>query len=327
MEIFEFSYSDLKSEGKFDWDKSCNKTFDSYYLAVELYHSGNVSQALSKFRYILRKRNDFVPVINEIAWYYTERCNFNKAKKYYETALNLCHSKIPEDFSGTVPWCYFENRHYLRTLHGYGIMFLKSFEFEKALELLEKNYRLNPNDNQGIRYLLGDVYLLLKDYSKAENYFKEYQDYSPYRYSYGVLLFQQKKYIESIVQFCKGILENEFIFKIIVIDQIDDSFFEDFKIYNEFEEAESYHNLTLPFWLNQELIKFLRQISECELFKVYLEQIIKMKNKSEFKSDIKTIKVENVLHRERILNEINEYSTLMDEQFARQIFYKIYDKF
>lgn len=327
METFNFTYSDLKSEGKFDWNKSYQKIFDRYYSAVELYQSGNINQALSKFRYILRKKSDFVPAINEIAWYYTERYNFVKAKEYYETALNLCNSKIPDDFEGIVPWHFFENRHYLRTLQGYGIMCMKSLEYENALALLEKNYRLNPNDNQGIRYLLGDVYLFLNNYSNAEKYFKEYPEYSPYRYSYGVLLFKQKKYLESIVQFCKGIIENEFIFKLIINEQLEDSLFDDFRILSDIQEAESYHNLTLTFWFNQALVKFLKNISECELFKVYLEQINKIKAKSEFKPNLKVIKVENVKQREKMLNEINEYSNLMDEQFAKQIFYKIYDKF
>lgn len=64
METFNFTYSDLKSEGKFDWNKSYQKIFDRYYSAVELYQSGNINQALSKFRYILRIKNDFVPAIN-----------------------------------------------------------------------------------------------------------------------------------------------------------------------------------------------------------------------------------------------------------------------
>lgn len=327
METFEFTYSDLKSEGQFSWNKSSNKIFDRYYTAVELYHAGNIDQALNKFRYILRKRNDFVPALNEIAWYYTERYNFAKAKKNYEIALTLCNSKIPEDFSGTIPWSYFENRHYLRTLQGFGLMCMKCFEYEKAKELLERNYKLNPNDNQGIRFLLGDTYLLLNDNFKAEKYFKEYSDYSPYRYSYGVLLFKQKKYIESVIEFCKGIIENEFIYKVIVNEKIDDSLFNDFRTYREIEEAESYHRLTLSFWLNLELIKFLKQIFESELFQIYIEQIKKMKIKSEFKSDLKTIESEHVLYRQKILNEISDYSTLIDENFARQIFYKIYDKF
>lgn len=329
MTNFDFTYSesDQGLEGRFSWNNSYRKTFDSYYLAVEIYQSGNINKALNKFRYILKNNNDFIPALNELGWHFTEQRNFPKAKKYYEIALECCQSKIPVTFRGIIPWHFLENRHYLRTLQGFGSMYVHEFQYQKGLELLEKNLILNPNDNQGIRYLLGDVCLLLNDHINSEKYFSEYSEYSPYRYSYGVLLFNQRRYTDSIFQFSRGILEDEFIYKVIANKEIDSRLIEDYKVRSDIDNALSYHSFTLPHWFDRKIINFLNQIYESDLFQIYREEVNKMKQKSEFRPDLKTIKIENVVTREKLLSEFEDYKEIMDSEFAEKIYQEIKNKF
>ncbi|MFZ1321995.1 MAG: hypothetical protein WAT71_10615 [Ignavibacteria bacterium] len=326
MGTFEFSYSDNNAEGRFSWNNSFDKTFESYYLAIDIYQSANIEKALQKFRYILKKHKDFIPVINEIGWHYVERRNFSKAQLYYKSALDFCQNKIPNSFSGIIPWYYLENRHYLRTLQGLGVTYVLAFEFQKGLELLEKNLSLNPNDNQGNGNLLGDVHLLLNDHLKAEEYFKKYPDYWPYRYSYGVLLFQRKQYIESIIQFSKGILEDEYIFKVITNKEIDSVLYENPNTRSDIQDAINYHSFTLPFWFDRKIIIFLNEIFECDLLQIYIEQVNKIRKKSESDNSFKSLKIEHIKKREIILNEMEEYKDLMDEDFALKIYMQIKHK-
>jgi len=329
MTNFDFTYdqSDQGLEGRFSWKNSYSKIFESYYLAVELYQSGDINKALNKFRYILKNNNDFVPALNELGWHFTEHRNFQKAKKYYKLALEYCQSKIPISFKGIIPWHYLENRHYLRTLQGFGVMYIHEFQFQEGLELLEKNLALNPNDNHGIRYLLGDVYLLLNDQTNSERFFNECLDYSPYRYSYGVLLFNQRKYIDSIIQFSRGILEDEFIYKVIAKKEMDSQLIENYKISCDIDDALSYHSLTLPLWFDRKLKNFLNQIYDCDLFQIYREEVEKMKKKSEFSTEVKTIKIEHIVKRKRTLIAIEDYKKIMDSEFADRIYQQIKNKF
>ena len=53
---------------------------------------------------------------------------------------------------------YMEHRRYLRAIHWMGELLIDRGEREKGFELLRLALKLNPNDNQGIRYVLAGYY-------------------------------------------------------------------------------------------------------------------------------------------------------------------------
>jgi tetratricopeptide (TPR) repeat protein len=73
------------------------------------------------------------------------------AREAYERALSIiadADGKWPE----RMPWSWLENRHILRALFGYADMIWHDGQTQEALEIYRKILKMNPNDNQGVRY-------------------------------------------------------------------------------------------------------------------------------------------------------------------------------
>ncbi|HEJ2342300.1 TPA: hypothetical protein SMW50_006246 [Pseudomonas aeruginosa] len=79
---------------------------------------------------------------------------------------------VPKDFKGPIRWAWHQNRLYHR------LMFLRlqmlhrnaetKTEMKRAVALARRMYRLNPNDNLGVRYLLPLLLLQVGEYRSAE---------------------------------------------------------------------------------------------------------------------------------------------------------------
>lgn len=64
-------------------------------------------------------------------------------------------------------WGFIENRPLLRLLHNHIYTVLQQGDIELATPMMERQLRLNPNDNQGVRSLLMNAYLALGEDKKA----------------------------------------------------------------------------------------------------------------------------------------------------------------
>ena len=59
---------------------------------------------------------------------------------------------------------------------------------------MEQVLQWNPNDNQGVRLILGSEYLRAGDRAKAGKVLREHAaEYPPYRYELGLLHLQKKQ--------------------------------------------------------------------------------------------------------------------------------------
>ena len=76
------------------------------------------------------------------------------ALKHYQVGVRIGDLSLPSDFDDYLPWGFIDNRPYLRCLHGLGLCLWRQGRLEEARAVLERNLRYNPDDNQGIRFLL-----------------------------------------------------------------------------------------------------------------------------------------------------------------------------
>lgn len=79
------------------------------------------------------------------------------AKRHYEVGIKIAELSFSSDFHDLLPWCYVNNRPYLRCLHGYGLCLYREGNLEEAKTVFEKILWLNPEDNQGVRVLLASI--------------------------------------------------------------------------------------------------------------------------------------------------------------------------
>jgi tetratricopeptide (TPR) repeat protein len=73
-------------------------------------------------------------------------------------------------------WGILETRPYMRALHGLAQTIWDAGDRDETVTYYRELLRLNPNDNQGIRYLLLDCLLVLGRDSEAADLLKQYED-------------------------------------------------------------------------------------------------------------------------------------------------------
>ncbi|MDW5317181.1 hypothetical protein [Rhizobium sp. PL01] len=119
---------------------------------------------------------------------------------------------IPPKFKGTIEWGFLENRPFLRSYHGAVLCQLRLGKRREAIALMEKMLVWNPNDNQGIRFLIGSEYLRAGDTGKAERIFAdEDTQYPPYHYERALLRFRSGSAVSAATSLRQGFVANGYI--------------------------------------------------------------------------------------------------------------------
>lgn len=80
-----------------------------------------------------------------------------------------------ESYAGEF-WGYLETRPYMRAKHGLALALWACGERDEAIQHLNEMLRLNPNDNQGMRYLLVEYLLETGQDRSARAVLKRYKD-------------------------------------------------------------------------------------------------------------------------------------------------------
>jgi len=80
-----------------------------------------------------------------------------QALPVYEVSVAAGEQALPPGFDGVLSWGELDNRPFLRALHVYGLCLWRLERFDEALAVFRRMLRLNPDDNQGIRFLVESV--------------------------------------------------------------------------------------------------------------------------------------------------------------------------
>ncbi|WP_329155750.1 hypothetical protein OIU91_41075 (plasmid) [Streptomyces sp. NBC_01456] len=81
----------------------------------------------------------------------------SEALGYYQTAVAVAELSLPPAFTGVLAWGELNNRPFHRALQGLGLTWWRLGETAKAAAVFGDSLWTNPDDNQGIRYLIGQV--------------------------------------------------------------------------------------------------------------------------------------------------------------------------
>ncbi len=79
-----------------------------------------------------------------------------KAIRYYEAGMRIGELSLPR-FDGVLPWGFIDNRPFLRCMSGFGLCLWRLGRFQDAERIFERMLWLNPSDNQGVQFLIGEV--------------------------------------------------------------------------------------------------------------------------------------------------------------------------
>lgn len=126
--------------------------------------------------------------------------------------LEVGERAIPASYAGSIEWGFLENRPFLRAAHGVVLSQLRLGQRKDALRLMEKILAWNPNDNQGIRYLIGPEYLRAGETAKAECFFTdEAEHYPPYHYEHALLHLKAGDPVSAATKLRHGFVANGYI--------------------------------------------------------------------------------------------------------------------
>lgn len=137
-------------------DKEKNK-WDYYYDAMEYLDAGNDKEAEVLLKKAIKVDGDFVAGYLGMVSLYKSRRNNKKVKEYTNLAFQKTKKKFPK-WPKEMPWGVLKNRQYLRSICGKAILSHENKQKKEAEELYRLLLKLNPNDNQGVRYLLAALY-------------------------------------------------------------------------------------------------------------------------------------------------------------------------
>jgi hypothetical protein len=110
-------------------------------------------------------------------------------------------------------WGEMETRPFMRALLGYGQSLWINNRPKEAVETINCMLTLNPNDNQGVRYLLASWLLIVDDLKSARKLLKDYKEKTACMLFSKLLLDILEKKNKTVIQksYDDAVQENEYI--------------------------------------------------------------------------------------------------------------------
>jgi len=123
--------------------------------------------------------------------------DIDKAIKQYEKAIKAGEKTLGKKFFKEEKgffWGMLETRPYMRAKAGLADCLYAKNEVDKAIKIYEEMLELNPNDNQGIRYLLSTLLLEKDDLNKFELFIKNSEEENCAVWNFNNALYRFKKF-------------------------------------------------------------------------------------------------------------------------------------
>ncbi|MBI3671398.1 tetratricopeptide repeat protein [Candidatus Azambacteria bacterium] len=138
-----------------------------------------IKEALRLLNIALKMDEDYVQTYIGFVCAYGAIGDDRKREDATKTAYEKTLKKFPK-WPKKMEWGWLENRAYLRAIQYMGDLYWDNGEKEKAIELFRLLLKLNPNDNQGVRYEIAALYAGLTgtDVNKMMDNGNQRQDWS-----------------------------------------------------------------------------------------------------------------------------------------------------
>ncbi|HEY6874710.1 MAG TPA: hypothetical protein VI298_18475 [Geobacteraceae bacterium] len=226
---------------------------------------------LRKLDRLIEKEPDYLDAYNYAGNAYLELASkvdsvifptyLNAAKNYYQRAYDRARELVPAGFDGRIIWGHLDNRPFLRAHHGLILCYLRKKDYAEAARMIEEHLAWNQNDNIGVRYLLGDAYLLAGDIENARRAFNAQleEGYSPYpdnAYSLGLLEFKEGNFSAAATALRIGFLANEYIAEILTGRTVEKPHF--YWHSNSFRSVES----AKGYLIDQDMLSFWKSVPQ-----------------------------------------------------------------
>lgn len=297
--------------GRFSWT-GAGSLNERYSQAVVLYHSGEKVKAIASLKEMYQENPAYFYIAEFIGSYYMENDHPGLAMDYLYQAVWTAEAEIPKEFYGVIPWNYIENRAYLSALYNLGMINFATHRYAESIKHFRKLLIFEPEDKNGIRHIMGDIYFHAGNLDEAEFSYRQNMKYPHIRYSLGLLKLAQQKNIDSVYQFCRAIVEDDGLYMLHSSGRLQRS--------GNFQrriDAIYYSTYSAELWLKYEGGPFLKKIFESKTFQVRYHRIKQKQNQ------LNDILLDSRKQRARLRKEINELISSMTHNFAQKILNEI----
>lgn len=214
----QFEIYDAES-GAFSYPDDCyDGLLAEFDGLLDAHNSGelNGTRYLAALNRLLIEAPDFVDVHAHIASHWHRHGKPKKALDAALLGLSVSNCHIPEGFSGRIEWVHLDNRPYLRAMHVALLSYMRLRRHKDAVTLIELMLARNPNDNQGVRYLLGSEALRAGDHDRARAVFEdEACGYPPYFYELALCHMLRDNWVSAATALRRGFAANSYIAELL----------------------------------------------------------------------------------------------------------------
>lgn len=129
--------------------------------AIDLWHSGNFKVAEQSFLSLIHKYPTHIDAIHHYSLMLSMIDRDVEALLACRAAVSIGLETIPKEFSwetSTLDWGSIDNRPFMRAYKNLGLHQLKQKEVHEAEKIFTRLLSVNPNDNQGCRYILPKIW-------------------------------------------------------------------------------------------------------------------------------------------------------------------------
>jgi hypothetical protein len=150
-------------------NRAADDTFDG---GMEHWWAGDRRRAVKSFRRAIELDPQHADAHNHLGIVSLEARKLKAAEQHFRAAIDGGQRHLERD-GAKVDWGFIENRPYLRGLANLALVLAEQKKWAEALAIHKHMLKLNPNDNQGVRWLIGVECLLVGDNDCAIDAFQK----------------------------------------------------------------------------------------------------------------------------------------------------------
>jgi tetratricopeptide (TPR) repeat protein len=167
-----------------------DKARDKLWEGVQLLHI-DPKMAEQIFKGLISKYPYFIDAYNHLSLAFRYQNQPSESLLTAGKSYILGKECFPKEFDfekDKLPWGILENRPFLRACQTYGLECQNHKDYATAIKVFSENLTLNPDDNQGIRYLLLEVFFAMKDYQQARQFIDKHPDDYSIDFRFGAVV-------------------------------------------------------------------------------------------------------------------------------------------
>lgn len=156
-----------------------HEIFEKFDQALDIWRAGHDEDAERMLHAVVAECPNHIDAIHHLSLIYREQGRETEAYICCQAAVGIGLHALPKKFNwktARMEWALLENRPFMRAYHNLGMWNLDNAMYDEAIEIFGRLLSMNPNDNQGVRYLLPYCWFEQDALSRIVTHCRKYRD-------------------------------------------------------------------------------------------------------------------------------------------------------